>query len=256
MDNAPAPSRIFERAAREGRRRVDQSFHELAATSFIAGFTIVIGLVALAITQDAATPAAGGMARLYGAGAFGIGLVLLIVQRAELFSENFFDPVAAVFMDRRSVRYSRVARLWVLTLAFNLVGAALMAWLVATEGVLPLGAQDVLRDTAAELARRSALACFVSAIVGGALVALLSFALAGADSVLARIALAFAVGFLLALGPFDHVVVTGIHLFMGILAGAPIATMEVLQVTLLATLGNLLGGVGLVTFSHAAQARR
>lgn len=256
MDAAPAPSEIFKRAAREGRRRVDQSLHELAATGFIAGFTIVFGLVALAITQAEATPIAGEMARLFGAGAFGIGLVLLVVQRAELFSENFFDPVAAVFMDRRHVRRRRVARLWGLTLVFNLLGAALMASLFAVQGVLPDGAQDVLQATSAELARRPALAGFVSAVAGGSLVALLSFALAGADSVLSRIALAFVVGFLLALGPFDHVVVTGTHLLMGILAGAPIGGTQVVQVILLATLGNLVGGVGLVTFSHAAQAKR
>lgn len=41
--SVPSPAEIFDRAAEEGERRLDQSRLELAATSFIAGFTIVFG---------------------------------------------------------------------------------------------------------------------------------------------------------------------------------------------------------------------
>ncbi|MEA5406469.1 hypothetical protein VB773_01975 [Haloarculaceae archaeon H-GB2-1] len=49
---------------------------------------------------------------------------------------------------------------------------------------------------------------FASAIAGGTLVSLLSFLLVGLNRVGSRFSLAYVVGFLLALGPFDHVVVT------------------------------------------------
>lgn len=49
----------------------------------------------------------------------------------------------------------------------------------------------------------------MSAVVGGALVALLSFLLQGVHGVGGRMALAFMVGFLLAVGPFNHVVSPG-----------------------------------------------
>lgn len=44
---APDPAEIFHRAVEEGERRLDQSLLEPVSTSFIAGFTIVFGIVAL-----------------------------------------------------------------------------------------------------------------------------------------------------------------------------------------------------------------
>ena len=67
--------------------------------------------------------------------------------------------------------------------------------------------------------------------------------------------MAYFVGFLLAVGPFDHVVVTVLHVFFGILFGVPIGFETLAMVTVVATAGNLVGGVGLVTLSHVAQAK-
>lgn len=255
MDAAPSPAKIFNSAADEGQRRLDQSLLQLAATGFIAGFTIVLGIAALGIGHSLLEPLVGNAAKLGAAMAFAVGLVLLIVQRAELFSENFFDPIATVFEQRRRGMLMRVARLWGLTLVFNLLGGALLALLVSMEHVLPAGSTEALGRTAEELVSRPVDASFVSAVIGGMLVALLSYALQGAGSTIARIAMAFLAGFLLAVGPFDHVVVTALHVFIGLLSGAGISAMQLIEVAVIATLGNLVGGVGLVTFSHAAQAR-
>ncbi|MFC0682567.1 formate/nitrite transporter family protein [Lysobacter korlensis] len=255
MSVAPTPSEIFKRASGEGRRRICQSVLELTATGFIAGFTIVFGIAAMGIVHSAFLPEGREVAKLAGAAAFALGLVLLVVQRAELFTENFFDPLASVFDDGHGRLAGGVARLWVLTLLFNALGGAILAWLVTTDGVLPHGARESLASIAEEIARRGHLAAFVSAIIGGALVASLSYALLGTDMVFGRILMAWIVGFLLAAGPFDHVVVTGLHLVIGVLAGASIDGVRILEIVGIDALGNLVGGVGLVTLSHVAQAK-
>jgi formate/nitrite transporter FocA (FNT family) len=255
MAVAPTPSDIFQRAAREGQRRLDQSALELTATGFVAGFTIVFGIVALGIAHAAFVPMSPDLARVAGALAFGLGLALLIVQRAELFSENFFDPMAAAFEHRASHRIRGIARLWTLTLAFNLLGGALLAALVTVEGVLPPAAAEAIASTAHGIASRTVLVGFVSAVIGGVLVASLSYALHGAGSVASRLLVAYAVGALLAAGPFDHVVVTVLHLFAGLRTGADIEAGRLVELGAIVILGNLVGGVGLVTLSHVAQAR-
>lgn len=255
MALAPDPSEIFHRAAKEGERRLDQSMLELASTSFIAGFTVVFGIAALGIAHAAVEPSLGEIARIAGALAFAPGLVFLVVGRAELFNENFFDPVATAFERRESGMIPRLWRLWGVTFVLNLVGGALFALVFSVHGVLPEGAGSMLSKTAEEIAGRGAWAGFVSAIVGGALVALLSFLLQAVNSVGSRIATAYMVGFLLAVGPFDHVVVTALHVFSGILFGAPIGYGELAIVMVVATAGNLVGGIGLVTLSHVAQAK-
>jgi len=253
MPVGPTPLEIFQRAVEEGQRRLDQSTLELVSTSFIAGFTIVFGMAALGAVEALVEPQFGDAATVAGALTFGIGVVFLVVGRAELFNENFFDPVATAVDHDDAWLVGSLVRLWTLTLVFNFVGGGLFSFVVAVDGALPAGSGHALRTVAARIAGRTPLTVFASAIIGGALVSLLSFMLEAVDSVGSQITLAYSVGFLLALGPFDHVVVTGLHVFLGLLFGAQIELGQLAVVLGVGTAGNVVGGVGLVTLSHVAQ---
>ncbi|WP_409025364.1 formate/nitrite transporter family protein [Halalkalicoccus salilacus] len=255
MSIAPDPAEIFHRAVEEGERRLDQSLLELVSTSFIAGFTIVFGIVALGIVHALVEPRFGDVAQIAGALALGVGVVFLVIGRAELFNENFFDPVAKAVAQSGSWMISPLVRLWTVTFIFNLIGGSLFALVFSVEGVLPTGTAGALSKVAEEIAHRGALTGFASAIVGGALVSLLSFLLESVNSVSSRITMAYIVGFLLALGPFDHVIVTALHVFLGILFGAAVGYGALAQIIVIVTAGNLVGGLGLVTLTHIAQAR-
>lgn len=255
MPVAPDPSEIFHRAVEEGERRLDQSMLELVSTSFIAGFTVVFGIVALGIVEGAVEPQFGEVAPVAGALAFGVGLVFLVVGRAELFNENFFDPVATAVEQSGSWLVGPLARLWVVTFVFNLVGGGLLVVVLSVEGALPPSAVEVLTRTGEEIVGRESSAEFVKAITGGALVALLSFMLAAVNSVGSRITMAYFVGVLLTLGPFDHVIVTILHVLFGVLLGANIGFGTLAETTAVVTAGNLVGGLGLVTLSHVAQVK-
>lgn len=250
---APEPEKIFQRAVEEGQRRLDQTTLELVSTSFIAGFTIVFGIVAQGIVHALVEPEFGDVAKLAGALAFGVGVVFLVVGRAELFNENFFDPTASAVDRSGSWMLGSLLRLWLLTFVFNLVGGVVFAVVFAVEGVLPAGAPGALNTIAEEIAHRGHVAGFASAIVGGALVSLLSFLLQSVNTVRSRITLAYVVGVLLALGPFDHVIVTGLHVVFGILFGANVGYEDIATVAAIATAGNFVGGLGLVTLTHVTQ---
>lgn len=252
MPTALAPEEIFERAVAEGNRRLDQSLLELVATSFIAGFTVVFGIVALGILHAAV---GGDLATVAGALAFAPGIVFLIVGRAELFTENFFDPLAAAFDRDGSWLLGSLGRLWAVTFALNLLGGGLMVLVFSVNGALPSGTGEALAKTATEIVHRGALAEFAAAIAGGILVTLLSFLVAASNEGLNRTLMAFFVGFLLALGPFDHVVVTMLHTFLGLLYGAEFGVGEFLATSVIVTAGNLVGGIGIGTLTHVAQAK-
>lgn len=255
MPAAPDPAEIFERAVAEGKRRLDQSMLELVATSFIAGFTVVFGIVALGIVHAVVEPQFGELAKVAGALAFGPAVVFLIVGRAELFTENFFDPLAAAFDRSDSWMVSSLVRLWSVTFVLNLAGGALMAVVFSVDGALPPGTGHALRVTATEIVARGSMAEFADSIAGGVLVTLLSFLLAASDSVGTRASMAYIVGFLLALGPFDHVIVTMLHVLFGLLFGADISIDAFLVTTAIVTAGNLVGGLGIGTLTHLAQAK-
>ncbi|TFL16249.1 formate/nitrite transporter family protein [Jannaschia formosa] len=254
MSDPLKPGEIFERSAEEGERRLDQGTLELLSTGFIAGFTIVFGIIALGLVEALAKPSLGELSKLLGALAFGIGLPFLILGRAELFSENFFDPIAAAFKSKVGGMTKKIIRLWTLTLILNIVGGAVLVLVVSVEGALPEGAHEALSGVASEIADRSSLATLMRSIIGGALVALLSFLVIASQDSAGRIMLSYVVGVLLALGPFEHVVVSLLHLAFGFVDTANVSIADIARVTGISLVGNLLGGVALVTMSHAAQA--
>lgn len=254
MADAPTPGEIFERAVEEGKRRLDQSLLELTSTSFIAGFTIVLGIVALGIVEAIIEPQFGEVAKIGGALAFGVGLVFLVIGSTELFNENFSDPAAAAVDRSGSWMVYPLVRLWAVTLVFNLFGGFLFALVFSVDGVLPPGTQEALSTLAEQSVDRGAEAWFASAIAGGVLVSLLSFLLVAVESSGSRFGLAYVVGFLLALGPFDHVVVTVLHVFFGIIFGADVGFTALGAMLVVVTAGNFVGGLGLVTFTHVTQA--
>ncbi len=116
---------------------------ELTTTAFIAGTTIVFGMAAMGVVESLAIPRLGDeLGRLLGALGFALGVVFLIVGRTELFTENFFGPVAATIDD--DGRWSALLRLWMVTLVLNLVGGAVLVAVLTIDGALPEGAHAAL----------------------------------------------------------------------------------------------------------------
>lgn len=254
MPAQKTPGEIFESAVEEGNRRLDQSLLELVSTSAIAGFTILFGIVALGLVEGFVEPVFGHAAKVAGALAFAPGVVFLVAGQTELFNENFADPTAAAVERPGFSAVPTLLRLWIVTFALNLVGGGLLAFVFAAEGALPEAGAAVLQTVAEDIADRTFLSWFTRAIAGGALVSLLSFLVVSVRSDMSRIWLSFAVGFLLALGPFDHVIVSVLHVFLGMLLGASVTVQTVLALTAVVTAGNVVGGLGLVTVTHITQA--
>ncbi|MEX1004363.1 MAG: formate/nitrite transporter family protein [Acidimicrobiia bacterium] len=256
MSVPPSPAEIYDRAVEEGRRRLSMPPLEQVATGFIAGVTIVFGIVALGVVEALVKPVAGpGIARIAGALAFAIGVVFLVVGRTELFSENFFDPVAAVIGAGRAAAYVALIRLWGTILVLNLVGGAVLTLVLTIDGALPESAPETLIGAAERIATKQWAATLARAVMAGALLTMLSYLLAATDSVTARVSVSYMVGFLLALGPFDHVVVSALHLVFGLWLGGPIGYGDLLQNLGLSTAGNLAGGLLLITLTHTAQVK-
>lgn len=253
MSTAPSPEDIYRRSLAEGERRLDMSPLNKVATGFIAGVTIVFGIVALGVVYALVERDLGpDVAEVAGALGFGIGLVFLVVGRSELFTENFFGPVAATMSDEQRDAWSLV-RLWIVALVLNLLGGAVLTGILTIEGALPDGAPAALVTVAEEVAAKSAVATLARAIAAGALLTLLSYMLHGCDSIQSRISVAYIVGFFVAIGPFDHVVVSALHLLFGMWLGGGINYGDIATNVGISTVGNLTGGLLLITLTHTAQ---
>lgn len=251
----PTPDEIWDAAAVEGERRVTRSLPAIVSAAIVGGADVMVGTAAvvsvagrLANITDPAT------ADMLGAFVFGIGFVMIDVGRGELFTENFLIPFAGAYAGKASPR--QLGRLYGLTLVFNLVAVALIAWMLSIDNVLDTGSLQAAGRIADVYANRGVGAAFVSAILAGAVVTLWTWMSEAADSAIARITIAFLVGLVVAVSSLNHVIVVTGTMIFGKLAGTGSTEwVDIVRNFGVAIAGNLVGGVGLVTLTRVVQAR-
>lgn len=233
----------FRRAVDDGSQRVRRSWPNLLATGFIGGVDLGIGVLAMLVVESATG------SRILGALAFSIGFVALTLGRSELFTENFLVPVTAVVAHRASV--VGLLRLWLGTAAMNLAGG----WIVAS---LIMGALPRLHDTAVEAARfypelGYGWTSFALGMIGGAAITLLTWMEQGSSGEFGKVVAAVSIGFLLAAGPLNHVIVGSLEMFAALQVGAPFGYGTWAATAAWAGLANLVGGLLLVTILRLVQ---
>ena len=233
----------FRRSVGQGQERLGRSWPSLLATGAVGGIDVGVGVFALLLVEQATNNP------LLGAIAFGIGFIALTLASSELFTENFLVPVAAVAAGR--ARPSAVVRLWVGTGLTNLAGG----WLIMA---IVMSALPKLEPTALKLAAHYTepglgWQSFAASILGGAIITLMTWMEQGTDSIPARLLAAMAAAFLLAAGSLFHAIVVSLVMFAALQAGAPFGYLDWLGVLGWATIGNLVGGLGLITTLRLVQ---
>jgi formate/nitrite transporter FocA (FNT family) len=251
MASARQPEEIYRETKREGQRRLARPPLELAATALVGGFDVAVGVVAYALARRAADGPAG---ELVASIAFGVGFVFIVVGRSELFTENFLIPVAG--LEREKVRsWLKLGELWLVALVVNIVGGVLLALIVTSHDVLPAGADKGVIALADHITERSTLPSLLSALIAGALMTVMTWFVEGAaDSLGVRIVMAWVTGAVIALGTFNHAIVSTLELVFGMRYGADVAVSQLLANLGIAVVGNLAGGLMFVTFVRSVQA--
>jgi formate/nitrite transporter FocA (FNT family) len=228
----------FDRLVNEGADRLRRPLLPLLATGFLGGVDVGVGVLAYLVVRSETGNA------LLGAVAFTVGFVALLMARSELFTENFLVPVIAVVAKRE--RVPALLRLWIITLAMNLVGGFLMALMIVN--ALP----DV-RETALAAGTHYgqlgvSLQSFFLAVLAGVVITLLTRMQHSTDSMGVKIVPAILFSFVLVGAGLFHSVLDSILMFAGLLAGHPAyGWADWVGALGWSSFGNLVGGLGLVT---------
>jgi formate/nitrite transporter FocA (FNT family) len=236
----------FQAAVVEGTLRVRRSLPTLLATGVVGGIDVSIGVVALMIVEHETGN------RLLGALAFTIGFIALTLARSELFTENFLVPVAAVIAHQSRIR--EVLRLWVGTCIMNLAGGWVVTGLFVTGKPEIAVTADAL--TAPLLEQGIGLRSFALAVVGGAVITVMTWMERNCESQGPQVVAAVAAGFVLAAVPLNHVIVNSLEMFTALHTAADFGYADYLVLALWWTLGNMVGGMLLVTLVRLVQVGR
>jgi formate/nitrite transporter FocA (FNT family) len=250
------PETIAARAAQVGRERLGRSVVDILITAFIGGIEVSLGALVAMLVLGAATAAVPRLG-LYGGlvlagAAFPAAFVFVVLGRSELFTENFLVPVVSV----AGVRHGRrlLARLWAFSWIGNLAGCALMAPLLSVPDAV--GA-PILAGYAEYTSYKLTLplpGLAISAVLAGMLMTVMTWLLFAVRHPVGRLLIIWIAGYALFATNLSHVIVSASVVLVGAHA-AHLGPGEVVRYLAVTTLGNLVGGVGLVTLFRVAQVK-
>lgn len=221
----------------------------LTMLGLLAGAFIGLGALMFAlVASDASLGFAAG--RLLGGLAFSLGLILVVIAGAELFTGN---NLLAMGWASGRIGARAVLRNWALSAVANGIGAAALAWLVWMSGVAALNAGGVGRTLVTMAVAKTELSiseAFFRGLLCNVLVCLAVWmTLAGRSVTDKLLAIVFPVTGFVAAG-FEHSVANAFFFPLAMLLGAPLTAADALRNLLPVVAGNIVGGSGLVALVY------
>lgn len=248
-NNRLSARQIYDRVVGDARTELDRPAKALAFSALASG--LLMGLTGLGVAGTLAVlhgPAARFIALLF----YPLGFIAVVIGRAQLFTENTLYPVVLVLEDRRHI--VPTLRLWAVVFTANILGALAFAALATWIGALSPAALAELIKLGATAAGVPPLHVFAGAILGGWMVALMAWLVSGARDTIGQVAVIWMMTFLVGLLHLAHCIASSGYILAAVLAGHVSASTYVVWLAL-ATAGNILGGVVIVSLLNYGQVR-
>jgi formate/nitrite transporter FocA (FNT family) len=239
---------IYAAAVRIGEDELKRSSTGLALSGLAAGLGMgLTGLGSAAILADVGDRVAH---HLLGALLYPLGFIVVIVGRAQLFTENTLFPVILVLDRRRHLR--NTLRLWAVVFVANVVGALLFAVLMIKCGAVPPEVARALSQLGSQTVQGSFGHLFWSGVAGGWIIALMAWLVTASRFTIGQIVLIYLMTFAVGAAGLAHCIAGSTEALSAVLAGqVPVGTF--VKWLLAATVGNTMGGVIIVSLLNYGQ---
>ncbi len=244
----PSAEEIYQQVATNARQELKRSNTSLGLSGFGGGAFMGLSAMgtAIAVSLLGTSPSAHIISRMF----YPLGFIVVIIGRAQLFTENTLYPVALVLAERRE--FWNTLRLWAVVLPSNVAGAFAFAMLVALTPALDPHYVDALSSLGLAAMAHPASTVFWSGVIGGWIIALAAWLVSGSHSITGSVMVIWMLTFIVGLGDFAHCIATSCEILVAILTNrAPWGAYP--QWFFPAVLGNICGGVGLVTILEYGQ---
>ena len=244
-----APAKIAELVEDVGVRKVGFGFLKTLTLGVLAGAFIAFGGMFFT-TVITGSELGLGPTRLLGGLSFSLGLVLVVIGGAELFTGN--SLIVMAWADRK-VGHAALLRNWGIVYLGNLIGAVATAIMVHFSGILSLG-DGAVGATAEAIATGklglSPLEALSRAVLCNILVCLAVWMCFAAHSVTGKVmVIIFPITAFVALG-FEHSVANMYLILIGMLHAGSIDWAGFAANLAVVTLGNIIGGGVLVALVY------
>ena len=202
------PKLIYEVIRRDGEEEMERPLSALFWSGIAAGIMISLSVLGESIFRTY-LPDAGWRYLLENLG-YSLGFLVVILGRMQLFTENTITTVLPVMTEPTRSNFWCSARLWMVVLFANVIGAFAVAALFAFTSAIP----DELRPAIEELSKHATgfapLEGFARAIPAGVLVAAIVWMLPQSEGTEFWVIVTFT--WLIAAGDFTHIVAGSVEM--------------------------------------------
>jgi formate-nitrite transporter family protein len=244
----PSAVDIYKQVAMNAEQELMRSNTALGISGFGGGAFMGLSALGTAIAVSLLGNSAG--AQMVSRMLYPIGFIAVIIGRSQLFTENTLYPVALVLAEKRELW--NTLRLWSVVLPANVAGAFAFALLASWTSALNPAYIDALSQLGSGAIAHTASSVFWSGVIGGWIIALAAWLVSGSHSITGSVAVIWLLTYVVGLGNFAHCIATSCEIFVTVLTGhAPWIAYP--KWFFPAVLGNICGGVGLVTILEYGQ---
>jgi len=249
-ERTSVPALIVHEAIRlDGDEELRRSSSALAWSGLAAGLSMGFSLVGEGVLR-ACLPDAPWRPAIAKWG-YSLGFVITILGRQQLFTENTLTAILPLLARRNLATFWNVMRLWVVVLIANLAGAHLFAWAVTATDVF----QPQVRYAFEQVGREALDVSFGSAVLRGIfagwLIALVVWLNAAYDQ--GKLAIILILTYVVGLSRLTHVVAGTVEAMVPVFNGGVSWQTSMTGYVLPGLLGNIIGGVALVSALNHAQ---
>ncbi len=247
-DVAKSHGEILKQQIIDGQETYDKAPLSILLSSFTAGLEIGLGYLLLCtlyfflegkVAEDSLLKS---LALVYP-----FGFIMVILGQSILFTEQTSLLALPVLNKKRTV--GSLLRLWGLVIAGNLLGGYAMAALIIWIGPqLHLFELPVVEAIAEHASMVPAGVLFMSAVLAGWLMGLLSWLVAASKDTISRIVIIYLITASLSFMGLHHSIIGNVEVFAGFLSSPDILFTDYFYFQALALSGNAFGGVVFVAF--------
>jgi formate/nitrite transporter FocA (FNT family) len=247
--SAPSGTVVYNAIVQEGEDELKRKSSGLFWSGLAAGLSMGFSMVAEGLLR-ARLPDAPWRPLIAKLG-YSVGFLMVVLGRQQLFTENTLTPILPLLSKKSDVKFANVMRLWGVVFAANMIGAFVMAIVLARTNALEPDIRAAFVALGHEGMQHGFGTILLRGIFAGWLIALMVWLLPFAET--ARVWVIIIITYLVGLGGFAHIIAGSVETMALAAAGGKSWAAVLGGFILPALIGNIIGGVTLVAALNHAQ---
>lgn len=239
-NNLLTPQEIAVKTIDAAEKKANLSVKQMMLLGIFAGMFIGFGGHGFLVVIQSLGKIDVGLAKFLGACVFPVGLMLVLIAGAELFTGNNAMTIGCL---NNRITYIQMLKNWTIVYIANFIGSIVLAYILSKTSLYTGALADKVVAVACAKVKLTTIECITRGILCNIIVVLAVWMATAAKDVIGKLFAAWFPIMLFVLSGFEHCVANMFFIPMGIFTGANITWSQMWLNNLIpVTIGNIIGG--------------